>query len=230
MAKGKRSNKNKSWKSRRRGPEQPPNSLPKLIRPSPKCDAVLHLELLEAILLHVDMRTLLTSAQRVSTFGHNLITSSLPLQRHLFFTPNPDTPILPPLPSANSPLTATPLNRPLQTPPVAQPAPGLAPPFCGFARWARRAGTTSCPLRTRGTRARGTSSLRGGAPAGESCSCRSRRRCWSRGLGPRGIGGCGGGGGCGYGGFQNLMVQMRNPMKKGKKIEKEKKKERIGRG
>ena len=51
-------------------------------------------ELLESILLHVDIRTLLVSAQRVCTTWHSVITSSTPLQRHLFFLPVGDTPSL----------------------------------------------------------------------------------------------------------------------------------------
>ena len=45
-------------------------------------------ELLEGILLHVDLRTLLTSAQRVNHSWHDLIRSSLRLQRVLFFAPD----------------------------------------------------------------------------------------------------------------------------------------------
>jgi hypothetical protein len=44
-------------------------------------------ELLEQILLNLDMHTLLVSAQRVSKAWHSLITSSKPLQRHLYFEP-----------------------------------------------------------------------------------------------------------------------------------------------
>ncbi|PKY06161.1 hypothetical protein P168DRAFT_316181 [Aspergillus campestris IBT 28561] len=47
-------------------------------------------ELLESILLQVDLRTLLTSAQRVNRTWHDLIRSSLPLQRTLFFAPQDD--------------------------------------------------------------------------------------------------------------------------------------------
>ncbi|KAK4443477.1 hypothetical protein QBC34DRAFT_477540 [Podospora aff. communis PSN243] len=49
-------------------------------------------ELLENILLHVDVRTVLVSAQRVCTAWHRVIASSKPLQRHLFFLPVADTP------------------------------------------------------------------------------------------------------------------------------------------
>ncbi|RYO93275.1 hypothetical protein DL762_001224 [Monosporascus cannonballus] len=42
-------------------------------------------EILEAILLHVDMRTLLVSALRVSRFWYFLVARSPQLQRHLFF-------------------------------------------------------------------------------------------------------------------------------------------------
>ncbi|RYP83857.1 hypothetical protein DL769_001279 [Monosporascus sp. CRB-8-3] len=42
-------------------------------------------EILEAVLLHVDMRTLLVSALRVSRFWYFLIARSPRLQRHLFF-------------------------------------------------------------------------------------------------------------------------------------------------
>ncbi|PLN79779.1 hypothetical protein BDW42DRAFT_172105 [Aspergillus taichungensis] len=45
-------------------------------------------ELLEGILLQVDLRTLLISAQRVNHIWHDLISSSLPLQRALFFAPD----------------------------------------------------------------------------------------------------------------------------------------------
>ncbi|KAK4152589.1 hypothetical protein C8A00DRAFT_34678 [Chaetomidium leptoderma] len=89
MAKGK----NKPNKPRRRGPDQPPNRLPKLIRPTPHCDTALSVfELLETILLLVDPDTLLVSAQRVCTRWHHLIAASQPLQRRLFFAPALDTP------------------------------------------------------------------------------------------------------------------------------------------
>lgn len=45
-------------------------------------------ELLELILLHVDLRTILTSAQRVSRAWHALVTTSTALQRALFFAPS----------------------------------------------------------------------------------------------------------------------------------------------
>ncbi|KAH8690815.1 hypothetical protein BGW36DRAFT_389379 [Talaromyces proteolyticus] len=44
-------------------------------------------EILEQILLHLDMRSLLTSAQRVCQAWHNLTTQSPSLQKHLFFKP-----------------------------------------------------------------------------------------------------------------------------------------------
>ncbi|KAI1340044.1 hypothetical protein F5Y15DRAFT_62483 [Xylariaceae sp. FL0016] len=47
-------------------------------------------ELFEAILLHMDHRTLLVSAQRVSRHWHDLISTSLLLQRRLFFTADPE--------------------------------------------------------------------------------------------------------------------------------------------
>lgn len=94
MAKGKRKNNNKPDKPARRGPNQPPKRLTKLPRRSPHRDAALStFELLEAILLHVDMRTLVVSAQRVCTRWHAVISNSTPLQRHLFFAPIPRDPI-----------------------------------------------------------------------------------------------------------------------------------------
>ncbi|KAL2127958.1 hypothetical protein VTI74DRAFT_9923 [Chaetomium olivicolor] len=81
------------------GRNQPPNRLPKLQRPTPHADAVLStFELLELILLHVDLRTVLVSCQRVSRRWHTIIASSPPLQRHLFLLPSLDTPS----PSSNS--------------------------------------------------------------------------------------------------------------------------------
>ncbi|KAI1122181.1 hypothetical protein F5Y10DRAFT_254641 [Nemania abortiva] len=54
-------------------------------------DAVLQVlqtaELLQEILLHLDMRSLLTAAQRVSRQWRELITTSPPLQRALYFKP-----------------------------------------------------------------------------------------------------------------------------------------------
>ncbi|KAI8945490.1 hypothetical protein F4801DRAFT_124818 [Xylaria longipes] len=53
-------------------------------------DAVLHTaELLQEILLQLDMRTLLTSAQLVSRQWHELITSSPALKQALYFEPVP---------------------------------------------------------------------------------------------------------------------------------------------
>ncbi|KAK4183828.1 hypothetical protein QBC35DRAFT_507198 [Podospora australis] len=53
-------------------------------------DTVLNtVELLELILLHVDMGTLITSAQRVSQHWNRIITTSPALQQHLFFSPCP---------------------------------------------------------------------------------------------------------------------------------------------
>ncbi|KAK8081134.1 F-box-like domain-containing protein [Apiospora hydei] len=49
-------------------------------------------ELLECILLHVDLATLLTSAQRVRRRWHELISDSPELQRHLFFRAIPEQP------------------------------------------------------------------------------------------------------------------------------------------
>lgn len=46
-------------------------------------------ELLERILLEVDMRTLLTSAQRVSKYWNSLVTTSPAIQHHLFLRPQP---------------------------------------------------------------------------------------------------------------------------------------------
>lgn len=44
-------------------------------------------EVLELILVQTDMRTLLTSCQRVCRDWHNLITTSPSIQKSLFFTP-----------------------------------------------------------------------------------------------------------------------------------------------
>ncbi|RAL15382.1 uncharacterized protein BO97DRAFT_411517 [Aspergillus homomorphus CBS 101889] len=49
-------------------------------------------ELLEAILLLTDPRTLLTSAQRVCHFWHDLIQDSLEIQRALYFKPSSASP------------------------------------------------------------------------------------------------------------------------------------------
>jgi hypothetical protein len=49
-------------------------------------------ELLEAILLPVDIRTVLISVQRVRTTWRYLIDSSIRLQPHLFFAPALNTP------------------------------------------------------------------------------------------------------------------------------------------
>lgn len=48
-------------------------------------------ELIESILLHLDTRTLLTTAQRISPAFLAVITSSPRLQRTLFFRPSPST-------------------------------------------------------------------------------------------------------------------------------------------
>ncbi|KAK8114680.1 hypothetical protein PG999_006749 [Apiospora kogelbergensis] len=48
-------------------------------------------ELLEAILLGVDMRTVLISAQRVCRYWRELISQSGPLQEHLYFKPRRTT-------------------------------------------------------------------------------------------------------------------------------------------
>ncbi len=86
MGKGK--GKNKPHKAPQRGPDRPPSRLPKSSRSSPHTDTALTTyELLEAILLHVDERTLLVSAQRVSTVWRCTIATSPSLQRRLFFLP-----------------------------------------------------------------------------------------------------------------------------------------------
>ena len=82
MGKGKAKNNNKPNKAPRRGTNQPPNRLPKASRPTPYTDATLTTcELLEAILLQLDHRTLLVTAQRVNTLWHRTITNSPALQR-----------------------------------------------------------------------------------------------------------------------------------------------------
>ena len=86
MGKGK--GKNKPHKAPQRGPDRPLSRLPESSRRFPHTDTALTTyELLEAILLHVDERTLLVSAQRVSTVWRRTITTSPPLQRRLFFLP-----------------------------------------------------------------------------------------------------------------------------------------------
>ncbi|KAJ1323916.1 F-box-like domain-containing protein [Microdochium nivale] len=52
----------------------------------PKLTAIT--ELLELILQYLDMRTLLTSAQRVNKAWHRVISTSPPIQRALFFAPS----------------------------------------------------------------------------------------------------------------------------------------------
>lgn len=47
-------------------------------------------EILENILLHLDLKTILTSTLRVSRAWHDLITHSPRLQKHLFFLPAPE--------------------------------------------------------------------------------------------------------------------------------------------
>lgn len=47
-------------------------------------------EVLENILLHLDIKTILTSVLRVSRSWHDLITHSPRLQKHLFFLPAPE--------------------------------------------------------------------------------------------------------------------------------------------
>ncbi|KAI1368202.1 hypothetical protein F5Y08DRAFT_10842 [Xylaria arbuscula] len=65
------------------------------------CDAVLQTpELLQEILLHLDMRTLLTSAQLVNRQWHELITTSPVLQQALYFEP---------IASSSDPATQNPL-------------------------------------------------------------------------------------------------------------------------
>ncbi|KAJ5097475.1 hypothetical protein N7456_008196 [Penicillium angulare] len=56
---------------------------------SPQQTAIQIPEILENILLHLDEKSLLTSAQRVSRFWHDLV-SQPPLQKHLFFQPDWD--------------------------------------------------------------------------------------------------------------------------------------------
>ncbi|KAK2591467.1 hypothetical protein QQS21_010843 [Conoideocrella luteorostrata] len=55
-------------------------------------------ELIELIFLHLDIRSLLVSVQRVSRKWHRVITDSVALQRHLYFLPailpiRPETPL-----------------------------------------------------------------------------------------------------------------------------------------
>ncbi|KAJ5479510.1 hypothetical protein N7530_005019 [Penicillium desertorum] len=57
-------------------------------KPSQPHDIFLINELLENILLHTDMRTLLTSAQRVSRVWNTMIRTSVRLQESLFFKPS----------------------------------------------------------------------------------------------------------------------------------------------
>ncbi|KAK4227264.1 hypothetical protein QBC38DRAFT_478060 [Podospora fimiseda] len=62
---------------------------PPPIQPTELCELVLFstIELLENILLQLDMRTLLTVAQRVHTHWRKVINTSPALQQHLFFRP-----------------------------------------------------------------------------------------------------------------------------------------------
>ncbi|KAJ5423638.1 hypothetical protein N7491_008854 [Penicillium cf. griseofulvum] len=61
-------------------------------------------ELLENILLHTDMRTLLTSAQRVSRTWSTMIKTSVKLQESLFFKPSKfEISDPPPAPSQSTP-------------------------------------------------------------------------------------------------------------------------------
>lgn len=151
MAKGKRRNINKGSKGAnpQRGPNQPSNHLPKLIRPraTTHSDTVFSIfELLELILRHIDLRAPLVSAQRVSTHWHAVITASPRLQRRPFFLPNPDTPapdpsaLLLPIPKTRlnlNPLlpSAFPCLFDLRLIPHRKPCAVkrlLLPPACGF--------------------------------------------------------------------------------------------------
>lgn len=58
-------------------------------------------EILEQVLLHVDIKTLVTSGQRVCSLWHQLITTSPSLQEHLFLRPASK-----PVPEAINPLLA----------------------------------------------------------------------------------------------------------------------------
>ncbi|KAJ5094800.1 hypothetical protein N7456_010661 [Penicillium angulare] len=57
---------------------------------SPQLKAILTPEILENILLYLDQKSLLISAQRVCRFWHDLISQAPPLQRLLFFQPHWD--------------------------------------------------------------------------------------------------------------------------------------------
>ncbi|KAH9902066.1 hypothetical protein F4778DRAFT_736129 [Xylariomycetidae sp. FL2044] len=63
-------------------------------------------ELLEAVLLQLDLQTLLVAATLVNHYFHDVITKSVMLQRALFFTPDPTVQGIP-----HSPTTLNPLLR-----------------------------------------------------------------------------------------------------------------------
>ncbi|KAK3901282.1 hypothetical protein C8A05DRAFT_35032 [Staphylotrichum tortipilum] len=100
--KGKGRGKNKPDK-----PDLAPQSAPYLSRtqrPAPHATiALTTYEILEAILLRVDEQTLLVSAQRVSTLWHRVMSTSVRLQRRLFFRSSP----LPPPPPPGTTATIT---------------------------------------------------------------------------------------------------------------------------
>lgn len=124
MGKGK--GKNKPNKAPRRGPNQPPNRLPRTPQTPITDIALTTYELLEGILLLVDERTLLVSAQRVCTHWHRIITTSVRLQRRLFFLPTPSPTPVP----TTLPLNLVPDPKPYLRPnPLLQHAfPCLFPP------------------------------------------------------------------------------------------------------
>lgn len=72
-------------------------------------------QILETIFLSLDQQTLLTRIIRVCRHWRSTITSSTPLQQHLFLKPNTTTSLIP-LPSS-----------PFHTPPPAPPTPTLNP-------------------------------------------------------------------------------------------------------
>ncbi|KAH7034923.1 uncharacterized protein B0I36DRAFT_85664 [Microdochium trichocladiopsis] len=67
-------------------------------------DVIATPELLEAILLHLDLRTLLVNAQLVNTYFRQLITSSIRLQKALFLLPDDSSRDSPARHSAPSPI------------------------------------------------------------------------------------------------------------------------------
>lgn len=76
-------------KSDRRAARRLGRSAPARSPPSPPHPAVLIPELIELILFHTNLRTLLVSAQRVCTSWRDVIAHSPRLQQKLFFTPSP---------------------------------------------------------------------------------------------------------------------------------------------